>query len=230
MRIAPEIGDVSVVLVGNFNPPIFHPSWFLGNGLIGEQEASAAEIEVIHREITIFRMDWISIRVEQDRFVAETQEAPFIRLSDLVVRTFKEFLIHTPVRMLGINRRVHFSVGDEETRNRIGKTLAPHEPWGEWGKHIEGGDLQKRGGLRSLVMEQKDLDDRSKGYIRSKIEPSSKLDPKSNGIFMEINDHYEVEDPDGLSGCDEIIGILEKQFDVSIRRSEWIIDQIMALR
>jgi len=174
-------------------------------------------------------MEWLAVRVEQNRFTAETQEAPFVRLADLVVRTFKEFLIHTPIGMLGINRNVHFSVGDEATRNRIGKMLAPHEPWGEWAKQIEGSVPEKRGGVRSLSMEQRDLDDRKKGHLLIKVEPSAKLDPQI-GIFAAVNDHYEIDDPNNPVGCGEIIETLEKQFDKSIQRSEWLIDRVMVLK
>jgi hypothetical protein len=229
MRIEPEISSVNIVLVGSFNPPIFHPEWFARNGLISDKEKQAAEVEIIHQAIALFRMEWLSIRVEPQRFIAETQEGPFIRLADFVVKTFKEYLNHTPVSMMGINRHVHFSVGDEDTRNCIGKKLAPHEPWGEWAATIEGKSKEKRGGMRSLTMEQRDLDDRKKGYVRAKVEPSDHI-KNEVGISMEMNDHYEVEDPAKNQGCEELIGLLERQFDISIKRSEWIIDQIMALK
>ena len=191
MRIAPELGDVAIVLLGSFNPRIFRPDWFAKSGLVSQDEANAADIELIHSEITIFRMDWLSVRVEQQRFQVITQEAPFVRLSDLVIRTFKEFLSHTPIGKIGINRGVHFGVGGDEARDRIGTMLAPKEPWGDWGPTIKGGEGEKRGGLRDLIMEQRDLEDRYKGYIRAKVEPSVKI---KAGIFMQINDHFEVED------------------------------------
>jgi hypothetical protein len=229
MRIPPETGNVGIVLVGRFNPRIFHPIWFARNGLLSDQEADSADIEVIHSEIAIFRLDWLVIRVEPQRFIAETTEAPYVRLSDLVIRIFREFLPHTPINMLGINRRAHFSVGSEEVRNCIGKKLAPHEPWGEWSQNIEGETAETRGGLRSLTMQQRGLDDRDQGHINAKIEPSMAL-PGRVGIFMEINDHYELRGQEDVIGSDEIITMLQNRFEPSIRRSERIIDQIMALR
>ena len=175
MRIEPEISSVSIVLVGSFNPPIFHPEWFASHRLISDREREAAEVEIIHREIALFRMEWLSVRVEPQSFVAETQEAPFIRLADFVTKTFKEYLNHTPVHMMGINRLVHFSVGDEGVRNRLGQKLAPHEPWWEWAAALAGKSARKRGGLRSLTMVQRDLDDRNKGRLQARIEPSIKI-------------------------------------------------------
>ena len=114
-------------------------------------------------------------------------------------------------------------------RNLIGRKLAPHDAWGDWAVDIEGRSEKKRGGMRSLVMEQQDLVDRRKGYIRTKIEPSSKI--KNNvGIYIEVNDHYEVENLELNQGCEELIGLLSRNFDVSINKSEWIIDQIMKLK
>jgi hypothetical protein len=194
-----------------------------------EQEKEAADVELIHQEIALFRMEWLSIRVERQRFIAETREAPFRRLADFIVRTFKERLIHTPVNMMGINRLMHFNIGDEATRNRIGKLLAPHEPWGQWAQAIEGRSAKVRGGMRSLVMQQQDLDDRKKGQIQAKIEPSSRIEGGA-GILMEVNDHYEVEDPDQNQGCEELIELLDQKFDDSIKRSDWIINQIMKLK
>jgi hypothetical protein len=228
MRREPERSAVSCVLVGSFNPVIFHPAWFVANGLLESMEIDAAEIKLVHPEFSAFSTEWLSLQVERTRFRAVTHEAPFIRLMDLVTRTFDECLVHTPLRMLGINRSVHFSVRDEATRNRIGKRLAPHEPWKEWGKMIEGDSPEKRGGLRSLTMEQRNLADREKGSIGVKIEPSTQLNNQA-GIFVEVNDHYEAKDAEQNQGAQEIMEILKRQFDVSIRKSEWIIDQIMSL-
>lgn len=131
---------------------------------------------------------------------------------------------------MGINRLVHFSVGSEETRNKIGKKLAPQDAWGEWaGSIAKNTESKKHGGMVSLSMQQLDLDDREIGHIRAKVEPSSRI-RNGAGIFMEINDHYEILENDSLTGSIPMMNILEEQFDNSIKTSEWIIDQIMALK
>jgi len=230
MRIEPENNGVSIVLVGSLNPAIFHPSWFAANDLLSKSDIESAEVEIIHRNIAMFKVgDWLRIQVEPNRFLAETTEPPFVRLFDLVVRTFREALIHTPINKMGINRRVHFSVGDEETRNKIGMKLAPQEAWGEWASHIAGGEKGNHGGMTSLSMTQANLDDRENGYITAKIGPSKSV-KNAAGIFIQVNDHYEMTKDDPLAGATPMIDMLSKQFDASIRRSEWIIDQIMDLR
>ena len=72
MRIAPDLGDASIVLVGSFNPRIFRPDWFARTGPVTEAEAGAANVEIIHPEITLLRMDWLRIRVEPGRLIATT--------------------------------------------------------------------------------------------------------------------------------------------------------------
>lgn len=230
MEIEPEKSGVTIVLVGSLNPKIFSPDWFARHGLLPGDVADAAKVEVVHQEITVFRTDWFSLRVEGTRFIATTQQAPYCRLSDLLVRTFREFLPHTPIGRLGINRYVHFDVGSFENRDRIGTLLAPKGPWGEWGPLVAAGEGKERGGMTSLTMEQRSLDDRPKGYIRAKIEPSIEIKDRVSGIFMEVNDHFQVEDEEKVVGCEEIINLLEGRFDDSIMRSEWIIDKIMKLK
>lgn len=125
---------------------------------------------------------------------------------------------------------VHFSLGSSDVRDRIGKFLAPHEPWGEWGPKLSGdpGKPQLRGGMRSLLMAQVDRGDGFRGSINAKVEPSARL--PSDGIYMEVNDHFIVGSPDETLSTESAMNILAEQWPKSIERSEWIIDQIMALK
>lgn len=226
MKIDPYKSGVSIVLAGAFNPVIFSPLWFKNHNLITESELESANVELQHRELTIFRLDWMDVQVQLDRFKIATEQSPYIRLSDFVVKTFREFLSHTPISMIGINRMVQFTVDSEEIRNKIGNKLAPPDVWGDWGKQVVAKDDRGHGGMTHLVMEQRAVDDRDHGYVRADIRPSS---TKNNGIFMEINDHYEVHD-ENLTGNDKIIDLLESSFEKSIARSESIINHIMEMK
>lgn len=227
LNISPEISGASIVLRGNFNPQIFSPSWFEKVGIFSADQTKACDKVVVHDEITAFALDWITINVQKNQFSASTSFAPTSQISDFVVRTFGEFLIHTPVNAMGINRQAHFRVGSEEVRNTIGKILAPHEPWGEWGQKIEGGPGVERGGMLSLTMVQNKLEHRDNGKIMVKIEPSRKLENADDGIFMEVNDHYAVADAEKSIGCEEMIEILAADFDRSQEMSDTIINGIM---
>lgn len=229
MRINPEYDGASIVLIGAFNPRIFRPEWFANVGALGSKEAAAAAVEIIHPDITIFSIEWLQMRVEQSRFQAATADPPLLRIHDLVLNIFKEYLTHTPIYQAGINRSVHFPIGSSDERDRIGGLLAPKQPWGEWGPKLSGQN-ERRGGLTSLTMSQTMREDGYRGRITARIEPSQKL--PIDGIFMEINDHYDLGTAEEIVGADRLVDLLEKekQWDSSMERAEWIIDQIMALR
>jgi hypothetical protein len=231
MRIEPELGGCGIVLLGHFNPLIFSPSWFARNGIVSEDEAAAADVSVIHPEISAFRIGKLRLQVEEGRLSADTTEAPWITICDFLTKTFAEYLIHTPINQMGINRSVHFSVGDEPTRNKIGRLIAPLDPWGAWGKQMEGEqNIELRGGVTnlSIVQPKRPIGD-VKGHIQVQVQPSTRLRSKS-GIFVSVNDHYSVGRLEDVIGCDKIISILSRQFEQSIRDAESKIDIVMAMR
>ncbi|MDE2984916.1 MAG: hypothetical protein OXU69_09440 [Gemmatimonadota bacterium] len=114
MRIVPEISGMQIVLLGQFNPAIFTPAWFAHNKLLREGLEKSAQVQVIHPQIAAFTADWLHLQVTNEQFRAETQQAPYARLCELVVRTFSECFHHTPLTGFGINRNVHFLVSDPE--------------------------------------------------------------------------------------------------------------------
>jgi hypothetical protein len=231
MRIEPELGGCSIVLLGHFNPLIFSPQWFAKNEIISDEEAASAQVNVIHSDIASFQVGKHRIQVEEGRLSADTTEAPWITLCDLLVKTFGEFLIHTPINQMGINRSVHFSVGDEATRNRIGRLIAPLAPWGKWGEEIAKAETPlSRGGCVNLIMSQPRVaEDPVRGHIQVQVQPSSRLRGGA-GIFVNVNDHYNVGPLDEVIGCEQIISILSSGFEQSIRSAEDKIDIVMAMK
>ena len=86
LRIEPEQGGCMIVLIGRFSPLLFSPLWFAGNNLISQDLADAAKLEVLHQEIAILQLGKIRMQVESNRFSAETAEAPWIDICDLIVK------------------------------------------------------------------------------------------------------------------------------------------------
>src|SRR5271165_2167465 len=125
MRIETEQGGCSIVLLGGFNPTIFTPDWFARYEIATENEKNTSTINIIHPEISNFRIGSKLVQVDLTRFSVESAEAPWVALMDFVTKTFGQFLTHTPINRIGINRNVHFGVGSEEKRNQIGRLLAP---------------------------------------------------------------------------------------------------------
>ena len=226
IRIEPEISGVAVVLLGDFNPAILTPAWFAMHELLPTAAAENASLEVAHRQATVFSTEWLNVQITTDRFMADTQQAPHVRVRDLVVRAFREHLHHTPLKGLGINRTVHFRVGSSWGRDRIGRALAPPEPWGRWRQELE---LEgEHGGMTSLTMSQFLPKDRpAGGRVNVKVEPSNRVGEGRDGVYVEVNDHYVA--ASAGAGAAELMGFLDERFDASLRRSDAIVDHIMSL-
>ena len=121
--VKPEVEGISVVLVGSFNPALYHPEWFGRMGLIRDDEVKAANLEVVHNEITSQMIGSIKIQVRSNQFLATTvNAADYEPLRDLVAGTFKS-LSHTPIRMLGINFDAHFRMGSVDAWHLVGHRL-----------------------------------------------------------------------------------------------------------
>jgi hypothetical protein len=199
-----------IVLLGDFNPKIFQPAWFAAQELIGKAEAENADIEIVHPEVVIFRLNWLRLEVTRERFSAGTIQDSFEEVTrDLVLGTFR-ILSHTPIKKIGINTEAHFEVGSIEKYHSIGHTLAPKEVWN---------DLLLKPGLRSLTMEGV-RPDGIKGQIQVTVEPSLRVQP---GLYIRINDHFEVDNPDSVLGSDEIVAIIEKNWPLTVERANCII-------
>ena len=227
MRIEPEISGVDIVLVGNFNPAIFTPAWFALHELLPRRVAEGAELEVAHRELTVFKIEWCQLHVTLERFQLQTTSAPYIRLCDLALRVFREHLHHTPIRALGINRSVHFRVGDLGERDRIGRRLAPVKPWGQWCETLGLGEEQ--GGMTSLKMSALNREATPLGgEVNVTVEPSKRIDDIRVGVYVGVNDHYSME-PAGAETNEALLALLERNFEASLEQSEGIIDQVMSL-
>jgi len=206
----PEMTGSNIVLVGSFNPSIFQPAWFKANNLLRPQECDAAKIELIHPEISSFSIDWLKISVFLNRFSVETADAHhFEPLRDLVLGIFG-LLEHTPVSKMGLNRQMHFSMISLEKWHGFGHMLAPKELWK---------GIMEEPGLLSMTMQ-----DRRKeppGYVRVKIEPSTKITP---GIYMEVNNHYEFE---GENALQKLMAILKNSWSEIISFSDKIAEHLL---
>lgn len=207
----PKIKGHNIVLIGSFNPKIFHPAWFAAEGLIQKQEAEEAEIEIIHSDVSIFRCGWLRVEVTRERFYAGTVQESFDPLiRDLVLGTFN-LLRYTPIIQMGVNRDMQFPVESEDAWHAVGHALAPKGIW-------EG--ILEKPGMLSLTMQGHLRRDGINGLIRVTIEPSKKI---PYGVHFSVNDHFEVKDRSAVAGSDEIINVLKNNWEISYQRSEKII-------
>jgi hypothetical protein len=218
-----DIVQASIVMLGQFNPAIISPAWLARHEIISEDEFKAAEVEVIHRQITKFAIDSVLIACEPTRFSIEMTSEPIIRLVDLVLQIFRDTLKETPVMAVGINYAEHWRLETWQQRVALGRKLAPKEPWEPWAKSWDVSDPEKVGGLNSLtVMEH--YTDRN-GRRQAEIGPSVELADKTRGVYLRVNHHRDTEWKEG-DGAEAATTIVADEFDKAISAARDIIGSI----
>jgi hypothetical protein len=208
-----EIDSASIVIVGSFNPAIFHPIWFKANGLIKPEEADKAKLEVTTPLISIFGVEWFKLQVETQKFVIQTEmETHFELLSDLVMGTFS-LLEHTPVSAIGLNRSMHFKMDSEQSWHAFGDRVAPKDVWQ--------GVLEEPG-LLSLVIQgpKQKPNQKSEKHVGVRIESSTRIIP---GVYIDVNNHFEIKDND----LQKVLNILKESWRDVLINSRKIADQII---
>lgn len=219
----------SIVLLGSFNPSIFHPAWFAQNEVISHEHAGSSEVGVIHNQVASMTLgNQIRVTCEANRFQVEVSKAPEIILLDLVSKVFGDLLPHSRVHSFGINKSVHFRASSADKRTEIGRMFAPTDPWGEFGKRILRSEGALVGGLMSLRMREIKNDDVTTGSLEARIEPSQALDQMS-GIYVAVNRHFELREYKEGSGAIEAIRILDQEFVQALKDSDEIIDHIASM-
>jgi hypothetical protein len=223
VRITPEFSSAQIVLLGRFAPGHFTPEWLTENGLVGSGESRAAEIKATGEWVADVSIDWCRLFCTAEKFALISQQAPWVRLSDFCVKLFTEIEPETSLSYMGINRTVHFNAGSLSAKDDLGRRLAPRNMWGGWGEILEKDEGKGASGLTTLTLRQgHGLNDRLSGHIEARIGPG-----EGNTVIMHINDHYEAKGKEEQSGTGDLMRRLAHNFENSIKRSDWIVDELM---
>lgn len=208
--------SANIVLVGSFNPLIFQPNWYASNGLLSEQEAEAAVIEVIHREVTTFSTTAFLLQVTTDRFLLRSGATPSFRLMrDLAIGTFT-LLSETPVSAVGFNRESAFTMESPDAWNGLGWAITPQEHWA---------DVMERPGLRSVTVEDTRQEGRP-GYRRVTLQP---VDGLLNGVSIAVNDHYQLSTETSMAKASEAVEVFQQDWDDSFSNAEKLIEHAIQI-
>jgi len=151
---SPVKQSLSIVFLGSFNPRIFHPIWFMREGLAlqEEVEASLAETKLESPIITpdLSRCDIgpeISVECQTGRLSLSAATMLGEERLRSIAAAILQKLPHTPVTAVGINHTQIFDCRDENEWHHVGDLLAPK---GEiWSKVMEG-----RPGMVGLRVEE----------------------------------------------------------------------------
>lgn len=130
----PLIKDMhSIVVVGELNPPLFHPLWFSKYELIKENEAQESiksnSIRLVHNDLTAFSLNWSSVEVNRNKWtISCTEKGYFEVIRDLASSTF-HILKNTPVFAVGINYEGHYDFRSQERYDEFINNLKPSKSW-----------------------------------------------------------------------------------------------------
>lgn len=161
-------------------------------------------------------MDGIRFQVVPDRFILRTKQEIYDNvIRDLMLGTFG-LLSHTPLKMLGINRSMHYRLKSREILDNVGDGLAPKESWSGIIEHPGMSSL-------SMVSEKHDFDHVSE-ILTVKIEPSQVV---KDGLWIDVNDHYEIKEGQDSSGSDLLLQTLDERWQDSYNHSKDIIDKLL---
>ena len=226
----PDVAEkqISIVFRGAFNPAIVQPWWLEKKGLITKDDAETVDLKLIASEFTQFTVgEKFRLTSSANRFELLTSSLPFVSIADIVVRIFKEFLPETPIRSFGINAHTLLDVGGWEVRDRMGRTLAPIEPWGEWGAGFPSSDPERNGGMTDLVMKQSSMGDREDGFLQARISPF-----ELEKVKLDVNNHFDFgsqwESEERKTGNDAV-ELLSERFDSSLGQIDFVIQQVLNL-
>ncbi len=211
----PDAEGLEVVVIGSFNPAIFHPEWFLRQKLIGENDVKEAQVDVVGKEVTDVQICGIKLICINDRIsLGITNISHAARMQDFLIQIFT-LLPHIPVTACGINPHVHYLVGDTQYWHKIGHTLVP--------KELIWNGLLEKPGMQSVTVKAVRRGE-FPGEINIKVEPSFRFQP---GLFVQANYHYTLPADTVHSGATEnLLKFLKSEWNSACAEARIVADEI----
>lgn len=210
----------SIVIVGRFNPSIFHPTWFERFKILPIQETQWAlgenavkrEVDIGGSKITLserpplvmnpgnteIHFKSIKILVKPDRFECQTvNKENFSNVHEVTTKVFT-LLEHSPTKIVGMNFMGH-SKFNEKARDLLKRNFCKDEDK-----------------IKSLFSEDwvigTELIAKEKGLqFRLKLSESPQLE---NGIFYDANFQREI----ASENSEEAISIIQSNYDKDLAR------------
>lgn len=199
---------IQIVLLGSFNPAIFHPQWFARKNLMSDSEAEAAQLEVCHSDVAKFSTDWFELEVLQKRLTIRTKHIGRAEeLRDLIASTFL-VLNETPVEAAGFNKQCIYRAESDKYWHLVGNTLAPKNIWEEV---LPGAPLGMKG-----VEIQGARDDGFPGERNVKVFPVFNQGSKNTDIAFTFNSHIEVTQSIDKRKAESLYEIFMRLFEVEM--------------
>ena len=135
MKLNKLTESYSIVLLGIFNPILFHPFWLKDKGIISQQDIRIdKDVKgfVVHQKLSSFPVgDWLDVIIKPERAEFRIKDAAkLVLLKDLVIAVLNA-LPDTPIVSFGINHGVISTLGNAKDYYEFGKFLNPLDVWNE---------------------------------------------------------------------------------------------------
>jgi len=202
----------NIVVIGTFDPAVAQPSALLKEQIIRESDIPDMVIELLIPEAISFRLSWMSAVFEINRLIVTTT------LTSPVAEPVRDFVVdvidlmkNAQIRALGINTNYHFGTAGPDSLNQLGHLLAPKQNL--W-------DAVLKRPLLSSMSIRGQRDDDFQGSLNVKVEPSTRIE---YGVYVEVNNHFEVTEPEMLKDPTGLVNRLLDQWEPSIQKAEQII-------
>lgn len=202
------ITEGSIVVLGNFNPAIFHPEWFRSYKIIAEQEIAAAE--------TPITLEYPSgVRIKEHHLLVSPQETSLIFQSfhldvtperyqaiirpgydllpvkETTIKIF-QYLSHTPVKSVGINFNAYWKM-DDDSKTFLNRLFS-----------LQSGKISVLGD--EYLVEGRFKFNRNNAEVTFRIERSPL---QSDGIYLDFNFHREIPD----HRTETLVELIRSSFD-----------------
>lgn len=174
-----EKHELTIVVIGSFNPAIISPYWLSSKNFIRESEAASAKVNLIHPEITNFDLEWVDFEVSQQRFSIHSSKEPFFdAVIDLAFNIFN-ILRETPITSYGYNHHKYITLIDEEKYYEFGNRLCPLSNWSAFSNPR----------LQRIEILDRESSLKSEGSLTASVNAISES-AIPFGIAITVNDHY----------------------------------------
>jgi hypothetical protein len=206
--------SVFAIATGNFNPKIVEPLWLAKYALVSEDEAEAADRQLVDGDLSHITFPWADLVVLQDRLQIESGEEMVneAQLRDLSVGLLR-LLPHTPVTAVSIQHRIVVVAKNEEEWHGVGHRLAPKEVWA---------GILESPGLFDIAMQGTRLDGLDGGW-KVRVRPA--VDPKL-GIWINVNDEVLLPDPDEPEPGSRAADLIQEMWPAAEQRTLEIRDAL----
>lgn len=130
--VSPKDRDASIVLVGEFDPMLLVPQWFVNHKLLPSEDIiSNLAIEIVYKDLTRFTLPNITVEIQPDRLTLRSGiESLDFMIVDLAVGVLS-LNKKLNVTAVGLNLREDYYFEDSRHWNNIGDILAPKDIWYE---------------------------------------------------------------------------------------------------